>query len=145
MFMAVVGTLLATLLTPGTASAAPFKCGSRCNFKDPATYVVSGTTRCGDDAVTVDTAWHGSEYIELRYSPYCQTIWIRGNAYVSTDGVIGAAMDTHPYGDLGTEINGVYLPVGNGVRYSQMLDDAGVCGMGQIYAGGSAYDFTICY
>jgi hypothetical protein len=109
------------------------------------------TTPVKSDRATVSrpnlatAAWHGSDYIELRYSNYCQTLWIRGNAYVCCSNAIGAAMSTHPYSDYGTTYGSVYLPAGNGVRYSAMLNDAGRCGRGQIYAAGSAYAWTTCY
>jgi hypothetical protein len=147
----------ATATVDGKALARPagmgtlaWSCGSRCDYQDPATFPATYCGQycyiaCGDDAVTIDTAWHGSDYIELRYSNYCQTIWIRGNAYVCCNNVQGAAMSTHPYGNYGTIYGTVYLPAGNGVRYSKMLNDAGRCGRGQIYAAGSAFDWTTCY
>jgi hypothetical protein len=151
-------TLGALLLVANPASAvsrpklatAAWSCGSRCDYQDPATFPATYCgqycyTTCADDAVTIDTAWHGSDYIELRYSNYCQTLWIRGNAYVCCSNAIGAAMSTHPYSDYGTTYGSVYLPAGNGVRYSAMLNDAGRCGRGQIYSAGSAYAWTTCY
>jgi hypothetical protein len=142
-------TQATTPVKAGRATAA-WSCGSRCDYQDPATFPATYCgqycyTTCADDAVTIDTAWHGSDYIELRYSNYCQTLWIRGNAYVCCSNAIGAAMSTHPYSDYGTTYGSVYLPAGNGVRYSAMLNDAGRCGQGQIYSAGSAYDWTTCY
>lgn len=140
----------ATLAGPNQRAALAWSCGSRCDYQNPATFPAYYCGQycyitCGDDAQTIDVAQVQNEYIELRYSPFCQTIWIRGNAIVCCNNVRGAAMTTHPYHDLATRLGRVYLPPGDGVRFSQMLNDAGRCGMGQIYEAGHAWDWTVCY
>jgi hypothetical protein len=141
--LSLVAALTGVVVIESPASAAAY-CGSACNGQNPATYVYAGR-HCADDASTIDTIWHGPEYLELRYSAYCQTIWIRSNAYQSPDNVIGGVLQVYPYGDFGNLLHKAYLPQGNGTRWSVMFDDHGVCGLGQLYAGGSAYDFTVCY
>ncbi len=53
--------------------------GTACDGGDPSTTVVGGST-CGSDAYTRLSAHvEASSYIELRWSPHCQTAWARSS------------------------------------------------------------------
>lgn len=101
-------------------------CGSICDFKDPATYRIytSSTSYrlCATDARTVAVQpWDGSPiWIELRYSPWCRTVWARPTLTLYYPSI-------HSYFASGAKRTSASGFVASG-PWTQMLNDAGLYG-----------------
>jgi hypothetical protein len=72
--------MVGAFAAPASAGAGLPACGVICNYHDPQTYQVwiqhqdpDGYYYCASDAVTV----RSGVYLELRYSPHCETTWAR--------------------------------------------------------------------
>jgi hypothetical protein len=104
-------------------------CGSYCDFKDPQTFrIYTSSTAyrfCATDAVTIyniGTTASGPKVLQLRYSPWCRTVWAR----------TANATDYYPT-VKSYHLNGTWRatagPVEWGVaNYSLMLDDRNLLG-----------------
>src|SRR5215217_5146204 len=81
-----VGVLISLfLVTFGSPSQAAWYCGDTCNRTDPNSYYVTPYQTCAMDAQTKSEVYNSAHglTLQLRYSPYCRTIWGRiygGNA-----------------------------------------------------------------
>jgi len=88
-------------LSPAPAEAA-WSCGDTCNRTDPSSFKVSPYQVCADDAVTVGDVYNATHALtlQLRYSPYCRTVWGRiyggrtQNYYVGLQLVVGGQPST---------------------------------------------------
>jgi Protein of unknown function (DUF2690) len=75
----VLTSALTAALGPSTPASAAWYCGDACNRTDPSSYIVSPYQTCADDATTKDSVYNSNHGVtlQLRYSPYCRTIWGR--------------------------------------------------------------------
>jgi hypothetical protein len=127
---ALVATILAATIgilavaTPASAGGGQPACGNTCDHKDPDTYTryYSGqnytyTCAYSDNVSTVKsvtTAWGNK--LELRYSSYCETTWMR---VTHVDGLVDTKMySTNTDGSVRTTEN---RPGGG--NWSLMLND----------------------
>ncbi|PRX52647.1 uncharacterized protein DUF2690 [Nonomuraea fuscirosea] len=137
---AVLATILTPVLTilivwPSAAWAddpdiprTAWYCGSTCNGTDPSSFAVSPYQVCADDATTPKSVANSAHSLtlQLRYSPYCRTVWGRiyggktQNYYISLKQV---------YSDGYEETRGVSREIPYGSRpysWGWQWDDAGV-------------------
>lgn len=122
--MAVAGALVAITLAAAPASAASY-CGSTCDGKDPASYLVPGPGgpsnyyHCADDAQTVEylAGDNSHPYIELRYSPQCATAWAR------TSTITGYVIQVRSYYGNGTWRRTESSSTSNGDSWTPMVND----------------------
>jgi hypothetical protein len=138
--------LLATAGVATSASAAGLPCGNTCDGKNPQTYRIQLSTKdpdlyviCAWDATTKRSATLGTYKLELRYSPRCETTWLR-----LTDLGTGTL---YPYkvkqvskytsGSVRKTIWGGFFPDGN---WTSMLNDHNLLNYGCIYTYFNEYD-----
>jgi tRNA A-37 threonylcarbamoyl transferase component Bud32 len=122
-----VAGLLASGLVTGQAHAATSYCGSACDGKDPATYLIQGPGgpgnyyHCADDAVTVEYAAgnNGTPSVELRYSLRCATAWARTGYYY--DG-----LEVQSFYSNGTLRRVQSIGTDPNHLYTQMVNDQGL-------------------
>ncbi len=135
----------ARLLSLAAASAHP--CGSRCDGKDPETYIgyqppggPSAWRNCAGDARTVASQrTGGSLWVELRYSPRCRTAWARSNIVTAPE---GWPVNTWVYsfradGSFRKEVG--IVDRNSDRAWTGMVNDAGLTAQGVLYVGGYFY------
>lgn len=71
---AIMATLVIGIAHASPAAAAGCR-GSSCNGRYP------DPMGCSTGAHTLESFWRGNSYIELRYSPRCNSAWARGTSY----------------------------------------------------------------
>lgn len=64
---------------PSDRAYTAWYCGDACNRTDPDSYKVSPYQTCASDAKTVSSYYNSTHGVtlQLRYSPYCRTVWGR--------------------------------------------------------------------
>lgn len=131
---ALVLTMVGLTLVTATPAQAATGCGAVCDGKDPQNYYASvgGTSAtCGSDpgVYTVEHkysqyAWAASDYVELRYSPRCRTIWARGRVSTYTQDFLITSYNSD--GTMRKQLKWSDAPWYE--PWGQMLNDAGFRG-----------------
>lgn len=122
-------------------------CGYTCDNKDPhyyAVFDVDGGIYCADDAVSIDTKYHNGYMIQLRYSPFCRTAWIKTDIPVTSSNNWHADVISNWNGDCTNVRMRIYVSNGHGMRWSKMVNDANLTAIGHIWTGSSG-KWTVCY
>jgi hypothetical protein len=121
--VSVVAALGVTVLGPASPASAASGCGSKCDGKDPQTFIWAyvgpspgQATTCQKDAVTKKSA----SGIQLRYSPSCRTAWAKN---VAGDAGPGSRyqVQVQRFAVGGSSVNKSYW----GNDWSDMVNDAG--------------------
>jgi hypothetical protein len=141
-------TLLVSSVSSSAAQASPLSyCGSGCDWKNPATYLVQlpgGPTHydyCASDAHPVKTlALSGYPKVQLRYSPACATAWARSDALGFTYAVQSLYSNGHVRATA-------YASGSSGVTWTAMFNDQGLLARAclVIPASGGALECTAAY
>ncbi len=131
---ALVLTMVGLTFVTATPAQAATGCGAVCDGQDPQNYYASvgGTSAtCGFDpgVWTVDSKysqynWAASDYIELRYSPRCRTIWGRAGISNYLQDIVVYSYNSN--GTLRKTVKWSNAPWYQ--AWSPMLNDAGYTG-----------------
>jgi hypothetical protein len=128
---AAVGVFVSLFLAvTGSPGQAAWHCGSTCNDTNPDTFWVTPYQTCAKDAYTAKEVYIPAHemFLQLRYSPYCRTVWARIYGGLEQPYWIGLQL-VYPNGAGWTTLADVTEEIPPGPRtrsWSNQWDDAGV-------------------